>query len=377
MATVIIGADLCPIEGNLPYFKAGDAQNLFHDLLPEFEQADLTVANLECPLVDHATPALKTGPVFGASSACINGLKQAGIDVINLANNHLLDHGLEGLKNTLEVCASAGISTVGAGENLEAARRILIKKIGRLRLGLLAVAEHEFSIATRNSGGANPLDLVDFVRNVNCQRDHYDYLVVLFHGGDEFHVPSPRIKDTCHFMVEMGANAVIVQHPHCLGGYEHYQGGHIVYGQGALIMDEAIYRHLDSFHKGFLVKLVIEEDAGSKLEIVPFTQSIPVPGARKMSPEREREFRQALSAQSRAILDDDFVEAQWLRFCAENKHAYLSALLGHNRILKKLNANGILTRLLYNQGSLLGIRNLVCCETHREAIETIFNQRMI
>ena len=54
-------------------------------------------------------------------------------------------------------------------------------------------------------------------------------------------LPSPRLKDTCHFLIEMGANAVVVQHPHSFGGYESYRGGHIVYGQGALVMDEALY----------------------------------------------------------------------------------------------------------------------------------------
>jgi poly-gamma-glutamate synthesis protein (capsule biosynthesis protein) len=377
VATVLIGADICPIGGNLPYFKAGDARSLLNDLLPEFGAADLTIANLECPLIERSTPILKTGPVFGEPSACINGLKQAAIDVLALANNHIMDHGATGLKNTLDVCASVGIETVGAGENLKAARRILVKKLGNLRIGLLAVAEHEFSIATEDSWGANPLDLIDYVRNLNGQRNNFDYLVVLLHGADEFHVPTPRIRDTCHFMIEMGANAVIVQHPHCLGGYEQYQDGHIVYGQGALIMDEGIYRNLKSFHEGFLVKLSISDDTTSKMEIVPFVQSHPLPGARRMEKEKEQQFRRQLEEKSHAVKDDAFVEAQWLRFCEERKHDYVSSLLGHNRILSKLNAGGLVEKLLHGKKALLGTKNIVCCETHREAIETIFNHHLI
>jgi poly-gamma-glutamate synthesis protein (capsule biosynthesis protein) len=377
MITVLIGADICPIEGNRPYFESGDAESLFHDLLVEFRDADLSIVNLECPLIERPSPIRKTGPTFGEASDCLQGIREAGIGVLCLANNHILDHGAAGLRHTLEVCAKAGIATVGGGTNLGEARRILVRQAGRFRIGILAMTEHEFSIASRDSWGANPLDLIDFVRNVNGHKGAYDYLVVLLHGGDEFCVPSPRLKDTCQFLVEMGANAVIVQHPHCLGGYDHYQGGHIVYGQGALIMDEAIYRDRKSFHEGFLVKLLIAEDASSTMEILPFVQSDPAPGARRMGAEREREFRKALDARSRAIQDDVFVEAQWLKFCAEYKHAYLSGILGHNRILAKLNAQGFLTRFLYGKRSLLGIRNLVCCETHREVIETIFNHRMI
>jgi poly-gamma-glutamate synthesis protein (capsule biosynthesis protein) len=377
MVSVIIGADICPIEGNQPYFLKGDVGALLHDLLPEFEQAGLCVANLECPLIEQQTPIKKTGPTFGEPGACINGIKQAGIDILNLANNHILDHGPPGLANTLAVCTRTGIQTVGAGPNLDAARRILIRDLGGVRVGILAVAEHEFSIATKDCPGANPLDLIDFVRNVTAHRDQFDYLIVLLHGGDEFFIPSPRIKDTCRFMVEMGAHAVIVQHPHVLGGYEEYRGGHIVYGQGALLMDEAIYRDRQSFHEGFLVKLSIAVDATSAMEIVPFIQSSPAPGARRMDQAKKQEFRRWLAQRSAAIQDDAFVQAEWLKFCEENKHAYVSGLLGHNRILSKLNARGWLTRFLYNQRVLRGVRNTVLCETHREAIETIFDHHLI
>jgi poly-gamma-glutamate synthesis protein (capsule biosynthesis protein) len=377
MVSLIIAADICPIEGNQRYFLNGDAEALLHDLIPEFEQADLCVANLECPLIEHQTPILKTGPTFGEPGTCINGIKQAGIDVLCLANNHILDHGAPGLHNTLQVCARAGIETVGAGSNLDAARRILIRDLGSLRVGILAAAEHEFSIATKYSAGANPLDLIDFVRNVADHRGQFDYFIVLLHGGDEFLVPSPRIQNTCRFLVEMGANAVIVQHSHVLGGYEDYRGGHIVYGQGALLMDEAIYRDRRSFHEGFLVKLSIAADATSSMKIVPFIQSDPAPGARRMDQAKEQEFCRQLTQRSAAIRDDAFVQAEWLRFCEENKHAYISGLLGHKRILSKLNARGWLTRFLYNQKVLLGVRNIVCCETHREAIETIFDQRLL
>lgn len=372
MVKVLIGADICPIGENLPYFKDGDAEGLLNDLLPEFESADLVIANLECPLIEQPSPIQKTGPTFGAPGSCINGLGAAGIDVLCLANNHIMDHGPPGLKHTLEVCARAGIATVGAGQSLAEARRILVKQIGDLRIAILAVAEHEFSIAANGHPGANPLDVIDFVRNVSGCRDTFDYLVVLLHGSAEFHVPTPRIRDTCRFMVEMGANAVIVQHPHCLGGCEEYHGAHIVYGQGALIMDEAIYRNLKSFHEGFLVSLKITDDSSSTMEIVPFVQSAFPPGARRMTPEVEDRFRQTLDERSRAIEDDSFVEAEWRRFVEERKHGYLSAVLGHNRLVRKLNSKGLVTRMFYGKRHMLGVRNCVVCETHREALETIF-----
>lgn len=393
MPSILIGADICPIEANQAYFRRGDAQSLFHDLLPEFAQADLVVANLECPFIERPSPILKTGPTFGEPGDCTNGIKAAGIDVLCLANNHIMDHGAPGLAHTLDVCARAGIATVGAGANLAEARRILIRQLEGVRVGILAVAEYEFSLAQGDAPGANPLDLMDCVRTIQASRADCDYLIVLLHGSAEFHVPTPRIQNTCRFLIEQGAKAVIVQHPHVLGGYEDYRGGHIIYGQGALVMDEAIYRDRPSFHEGFLVKLTLDqaEDGDQKstvhrppstvirawrstMELIPFVQSDPVPGARRMKPEAETGFRQSLAERSAAIRDAAFVEAEWIKFCEEHQRGYLSAVLGYNRVLRKLDVGGWLTRLLHGRRALLGTRNCVLCETHREALETIFTR---
>jgi hypothetical protein len=375
--TVLIGADICPIEGNSSYFQAGDAPALFNDLLPDLQSADVVMANLEGPLVDRPTPIQKTGPTFGEPSACINGIKAGGIDVLTLANNHIMDHGPEGLANTLDVCAKAAIQCVGAGKNLAEARKILVVSAGGLRLGILAVAEREFSIAGKSTPGANPIDIPDFVRNVAENRGRFDYLIVLLHGADEFHVPTPRIQDTCRFMIEMGAGAVIVQHPHCLGGAEQYRGGHIVYGQGAFVMDEGIYRSSKGFHEGFLVKLTIGADFRAQMELIPFAQSDPVPGARRISADRERIFRKEFTRMSEHVSDPSNVERDWLGFCEKNKHGYISALLGHGKIMRRLNADGLFSKLIYTRRVRLTSRNIVSCETHREAIDTIFRANLI
>jgi len=336
------------------------------------------VANLECPLIKRPTPIAKTGPVFGEPISCTSAIRAAGIDVLCLANNHIMDHGAEGLATTLAACKSAGLDAVGAGATLADAARIVVRDVRGFRVGVLAMAEHEFSIATRKAAGANPLDLAAYVRGVAANREAFDYLIVLLHGGLEFlTAPSPRLKDTCHFLVEMGANAVVVQHPHSFGGYETYRGAPIVYGQGALVMDEAIYRDRESFHEGVLVRLIVDEQKTTSMELVPFVQSAPVPGARRMEPARAETLLRDLATKSRAILDDDFVRAEWLRFCEEEKHAYLSVLLCHNRILRRLNRSGLLARLIYSKRSLLGTRNVVSCETHREAVETIFKEGMV
>jgi poly-gamma-glutamate capsule biosynthesis protein CapA/YwtB (metallophosphatase superfamily) len=372
MIQVVIGGDVCPIGRNLPYFRKGDAKSLFNDLLIEFERSDLAIVNLESPLIEKRAPIAKSGPAVGFESDCINGLKQAKLDVLGLANNHIMDHGPEGLQNTLRICTEAGIATVGAGKNLGEARRMLIRKVRNIRIGILAVAEHEFSIATDNSWGANPLDLIDLVRNIKEQRKNFDFLIVLLHGGNEHYpYPSPRIKDTCHFMAEMGANAIIVQHTHCPGCYEEYKNAHIVYGQGNLIFD--LPNQNKTFYEGFLVKLFIAEDLSCKMDVIPYVQSHSQVGAKKVDKEVEDLFRQSLEERSKAVTDDSFVKAQWLQFCEESEQSYLSQFLEHHRLLSRLNVRGFIMKYLYAK-KFIRMKSYISCEAHREVLETIFNQ---
>src|SRR5262249_37626879 len=143
-------------------------------------------------LIEQEDPIRKSGPVLGAESACVAGLVAGGIKVLGLANNHILDHGASGIDNTLRVCGRAGIRTFGAGRNLAQAREILVMQAGPVRIGLLGLAEQEWSIATENSAGANPMDLIDSVRNIKQQRNHFDFLIALLHGGVEgYPLPSP------------------------------------------------------------------------------------------------------------------------------------------------------------------------------------------
>ncbi len=373
---VLIGGDVCPVGRSEPLFRKGDAAAVFNDLIPEFESADLSVVALESPLIERNSPIVKCGPVLGVGSACINAFKEAGIDVVNIANNHIMDHGPAGLENTLSVCAGAGIATVGAGRDLDEAGRILVREVEGIRIGIFAAAEHEFSVATAGSGGANPLDPIDYVRRVREYGDSFDYLIVLIHGGNEnYPYPSPRLKKTCRFMAEMGADAVIVQHTHCPGCYEEYEGTHIVYGQGNLVFDWPDQDR--AFHEGFLVRLSVAPDLSSAVEIIPYVQSDSRPGARRMDTEAERLFRSSIEERSRAVTDDDFVQAQWLRFCEGVKHEYLSKALAHNRVLSRLNSRGAVVKYLYTADSLTCMRNVVTCESHREVLETILTHGMI
>ncbi|KKK66099.1 hypothetical protein LCGC14_2967500, partial [marine sediment metagenome] len=335
--SLLIGGDICPIGVAIESFVKGDAQSIFRDLLPEFERADFSIVNLECPLIEEASPIVKSGPVFGIPVSCIKGLVNSHIDAVNLANNHILDHGGKGVLSTLEACEAAEMLHVGAGKNLKQAGRLLVRDIRGTKVAFAGMAEHEFSIAGEDSPGANPIDPIEFCRTVRMRDKEYDYLVVLLHAGYQHYAyPSPGLQKLCRFMVEEGANAVICQHSHCPGCYEIYRGAPVVYGQGNLI-DESP-SHSMSWHTGFLVKLSLEHHAAAiQMEIVPYLQSWQQSGAHRMHPREEIAFREELESRSQEILEEKQVEKLWNEFCLLQKSRYLSDLHGHGRFLRGLN----------------------------------------
>ena len=210
------------------------------------------------------------------------------------------------------------------------------RNAGNLRIGLLAIAEQEWSVATEDSPGANPLDPIHFVRTLQKFRDSYDFLIVLLHSGiEQYPFPTPRQMETSRFIIEQGARVVICQHSHCAGCYETYQSGHIIYGQGNLIFDSPDQEQ--SWHEGFLVRLLINDDLSCEWQPIPYVQSESEAGARRMPPERQRAFLKTLSERSIAIQEPGRIKAEWDKYCGERHHYFMSCMLGHNRLLRRLN----------------------------------------
>lgn len=115
---IIIGGDLVPTASNYKLFEEGNVKNLIgEELLEKLNNAEFTIFNLEVPLTDARHPITKCGPNLIAPTATITGLKAINPHFFGLANNHILDQGIEGLESTIAVLNCAGIGYSGAGRN--------------------------------------------------------------------------------------------------------------------------------------------------------------------------------------------------------------------------------------------------------------------
>jgi hypothetical protein len=369
---LLIGGDVAPTGCNASAARDGAVELLFDDLLEEFSAADFSIVNLESPLVEAAKSIIKTGPVLSGPPETARTIKRAGIDAVNLGNNHIMDHGEHGLWQTIKACKDAGLVYFGAGRDSAEARVPLSILIQGVRLAVMSVAEHEFSIAGSRSPGANGMDLIDCTRMVESCRKEHQWTVVLVHGGTEMYpYPSPSLQKTCRFLVEVGASSVICQHSHCAGCYEFYRGASIVYGQGNLLFDAA-FTEDPEWHRGFLVKLLLRADeAHPQMEIIPVLQSLGGPGARRMDLAASDRFRTELEARCTVLDDPQNVRQKWEEHCRGRRATYLSHVLGHGKLMRRLNRKFRLSERLLSPLAVARLLNVVRCESHREALHTV------
>lgn len=376
MTKIIIGGDTCPSGKTEEAFIAANRKAILNDASSIIEGADYFVVNLECPLIEEYSPIEKDGPVLGSDITAIKGIKAIGIDAVNLANNHILDHGEIGLRSTIKACEDFKIDNFGASKDLENAKKPLLKTINGKRFCFMGVAEHEFSIASDDSWGANPSNPIDVVRTIKKYSNDFDHLIILVHGGKEYYrYPNPRLQDFCRFLVEEGADAVICQHSHCAGTYEYYMDKPIVYGQGNFIF-ENLGRHSEMWCEGFLVSLNFIDNK-IKAEFIPFEQSKGFLGVRLLKGKKKLDFLAELAKRSDLISSLDFVKEQWVKLCEKDKYLYASRVLGHNRVLRILNRKLHFSDWLYKKETKMMVRNVVECEVHREGLETLWRTKNI
>lgn len=369
MISIIVGGDVYPAGRVQSAFAKGLTYEIFHDLLEDIVTADLSIVNLESPLISKKTPIIKVGPILDSNPQCIEGLSAAKWKVLNLANNHIYDHGANGLRETIQTIEKAGLSFLGAGENIEEARTPLSKEIAGQRVVIYSMAEREFSVARENSPGANPLDIINFVHAIR-QHKQTGAFIVLIHGGNEFYpYPSPEMVRRCRFMIEMGADAVVCCHAHCALPWEFYKGRPIIYGLGNLIF-EGTGMEPDIWYEGYLAKLTLD-DGRIGFEAIPYFQSKAGIGARKMDETSRNFFFNGMQEKGGEIKDSARLEERWLEYCRRQKDLYMSELFGYNRIMRKL--RGFLLKTIHSKRSVLQALLMVQCEAHREILTTILN----
>jgi len=198
-------------------------------------KADIVIGNLEAPIAVAGEEFTAKKFRFRLNPIAARALKTAGFTHLTLANNHILDFGEEGLRQTRESLAEQGLAFFGAGPDLAAARKVWLTEVKGVRLAFLSYAlvyPAEF-FAGNGKAGTAPGYAQYFTADIKEAKKAADYVIVSFHwGGEGLDTPKAYQKTAGHKAIDAGADIVIGHHPHVLQGVEYYRSGVIFYSLG-------------------------------------------------------------------------------------------------------------------------------------------------
>jgi poly-gamma-glutamate capsule biosynthesis protein CapA/YwtB (metallophosphatase superfamily) len=225
-------------------------------LAPVFHAADLVMANCEGALSDHGRQVgLNRTPERFALS-----MRNAGIDLVNLANNHTFDAQERGFLDTLRTLSLAGIAHVGGGTDLADARKPVIVEHN----GFNNIGEPAFAAAGRP--GIVPMDPFLMKEDIRKLRPQVDYVLVAIHWATSRSAEvSPANRAFAHELIDAGADVILRHHPPHLKGIEVCHGKVILYAPSNLLRGH----NGPNLDNSYLARFTLGPKSAEKVEVLP------------------------------------------------------------------------------------------------------------
>lgn len=243
-------------------------------LIQEMRSADIMMLNNEFPYSDRGEPLEDKQFTFRAKPSTVSYLHDLGVDIVSLANNHAYDYGETAFLDTLATLEDAGVVYVGAGRNLQEARRPVCYIINNIKIAIISATQIErldnpdTKGATDSSAGVfrcwNGNNLLETVREA---RENNDFVIVYLHWGTENVEELDWVQEKqASEVAEAGADLIIGAHPHCLQPIDIVKGVPVVYSLGNFWFNS---KTLDTG----LIKVTLDENGLQSCQFIPCLQS--------------------------------------------------------------------------------------------------------
>lgn len=275
---ILLGGDV--FLGGDDFLRRGPDTTPWPSMRPLIDGADIFFVNLEGPVIG-APSARKDNKVRIANPPwSFDCLRNAGVSLVSLANNHSADFGTEGVASTLSYAGD--FPAVGLGIDAEQAAKPAFVKVRGATLGFLAFAEDiggKHLYAKSDQPGYNRLERKHVLETSKAALDLCDALIIyLHHGLMRLHQPSPWVRDLCLELAELGVSMIVGSHCHHYQPYEWAGKTLICYGLGDLFFGEVSGPGL--YGKHFMINktsLIVDANIGSDgrvmdFKMVPFRQ---------------------------------------------------------------------------------------------------------
>lgn len=233
----------------------------------DLQSADLAVANLETAVTTRGEQYKDKNQLYNFKSKPehLEGLVNAGFDLVSLANNHALDYGEAGLLDSMAALEEFGLDYIGAGRTKEEAFRGQSYEFYGKTVTIMAATRfvpsanwYTFGSSTA-AGVAGAYDLDFLLEHVKKQKENSDYLILYIHWGIErTDRPAQYQRYYVEKLTEAGVDAIIGHHPHWLQGFEYYDGIPVAYSLGNFLFPD--YVSGNSAETGLLTLTLHEGD---------------------------------------------------------------------------------------------------------------------
>ncbi len=242
--------DICLADNYIPmqHLKALGSEDISDGIDPRYieimQDMDLMWINNEFVYSLRGAPLSDKAWTFCGDPANVSYLKDLGVDIVGLANNHTFDFGEESFLDTLSTLEKAEIPYVGAGRTMKQAGAPVYLETNGFRIAYVAASRAEYTIYTPEATDTKPgilwcYDNTRFLESIRTAAANADYVIALPHWGVEHSTVLEDVQiEGAHAYIDAGADAVIGAHPHILQGIEYYKGKPILYSLGNFWFDD-------------------------------------------------------------------------------------------------------------------------------------------
>lgn len=241
------------------------------DLLAQMQNADLCMINQEFPFGVGGTQAPDKQFTFKSDPKYVQAFLDMGVDIVSLANNHVLDFGPEVLSQTFTTLDDAGIDYVGAGETIERAKAWESYEINGSKIAILS-ASRVIPVVEWNVDNAQPgvfctYDPTQLIEQIKLAEQEHDLVIVTVHWGIERAAyPEDYQREMAKQYIDAGADLIVGNHPHVIQGVEYYKDVPIVYSLGNYLFNQ-------SNQPTAALKVHVDEDKKLRLQMIPIATS--------------------------------------------------------------------------------------------------------
>lgn len=240
------------ILGRTVYVKMRNAGNYtlpFAKTADFLSNSDLTLANLEATLADGIDYPTE-GTSFAAPTAAVDGLKLAGIDAVNLANNHSYNGGQTAFEAMMGSLKTNNLGYFGGGMNASEAHQPALIDIKGVKIALLGYSSIVGTAEAGQTSGSPTLSMAPWgpwdetkvqqmENDIRQAKSQADLVIIYYHWGAEYtHDANQHQRDVAHRAIDAGADLIIGTHPHWVQGIEWYKDRLITYSLGNFVFDQ-------------------------------------------------------------------------------------------------------------------------------------------